>query len=59
MLADIATYNIFEASPKVTNCYAIHLTSGMELGNIGYTTGPITANSERWSIDVIGNKNIK
>jgi hypothetical protein len=55
MLADITTYNILEASPKVTNCYAIHLTSGIPLGNIGYITGPVTANSERWSIDVIGN----
>lgn len=38
----------------VTNCFALHIASPLELGEIGYKTGAVTSNSDRWSIVIEG-----
>lgn len=47
MLED-TKYNVLEAEPRVTNCYAIHILSSLAAGTAAYGVGPITARSERF-----------
>jgi metal-dependent amidase/aminoacylase/carboxypeptidase family protein len=58
MLNDIAVYDIIESSPRVTNCYGLHLASILPLKEIHYCIGPYSAASERWEIDIVGNESV-
>lgn len=54
MIQDNKTYDILEGSPRVTNCYGLHIATPIHYGNIAYMTGPVTASSERFEIFVKG-----
>jgi amidohydrolase len=41
-------------NPDVDQCYGIHLNNSKEVGTISVTDGAMTANSDRFSINISG-----
>ena len=54
MLNDTSKYDILEASPIVTNCFGMHISSQVLPGTICYDIGFFSAYSERWEMRVRG-----
>lgn len=54
MIADKSAHDVLDGSPKVINCFGIHITSGVNVGDVLYETGSVTANSDKWQINVTG-----
>jgi metal-dependent amidase/aminoacylase/carboxypeptidase family protein len=48
MIVDKTQIDLLDGSPRVKNCFALHLSNSYPIGKILYKTGAISANSERF-----------